>query len=195
MSMNRVLLLPALLTVLVSATACDRGSSADAPGTAAAPRATQGGSGDTDSDMAEISDHRLTMAEVERWYQAQRSVYEAMRKNPALAQELERESESDELSLDDIEDRFGSVPAVRKAIEATGLEVRDFGVILYSLAQAAAANAAVEMGASRDSVLARTGVHPANLDFVRAHKATLDRLQKETAALAPEEAEEEDGGA
>ena len=176
-----------LLLALVPAAACDRG--ADAGAESAGTAATRA---DVDAEVAEITGYRLRMDEVERWYQAQRNVYEAMRKNPALAEQLE--SDGDDPSLDELEARFGAVPEVRRAIEAAGLEVRDFVVIVFTLAQAGVANAAVEMGASRDSVLARTGVEPANLDFVREHKAELERMRAEVEALAPDETAEDDGG-
>ncbi|HEX5580881.1 MAG TPA: hypothetical protein VFX39_04835 [Gemmatimonadaceae bacterium] len=196
--MNRALLLPAFLLALASTAACG-GGDADAPRTGAstgAATASARGGDDTDSDMAEITGRRLDRAEVERWFQAQRNVYEAMRRDPAVAQQLEADGASDasDISLDDLEDRFEAVPAVRSAIEAAGIKTRDFGVILLALAQASAANAALEMGASRDSVLARTGVQPANLDFVRDNKAWLERLQAEMAALAPKDVDDEDEG-
>jgi len=169
-----------LLLALVPAAACNRGAAADAE-----PAATRG-----DAELAEIAGYQLRMDEVERWYQAQRNVHEVLRKNPALSNQLE--GDADDPSLDELEARFGKAPEVRRAIEKAGLEVRDFVVVTFTLAQAGVANAAVETGASRDSILARTGVEPANLDFVREHKATLERMQGEIEALADEAAE--DGG-
>lgn len=187
--MNRSLVLPVLLAVVATASACNRAEDAGAASADPPASATTVRSHDSDAELAEITSYRLRMDEVERWYQAQRNVYEAMRKNPALTKQLE--NEADDPSLDELEARFEAVPEVRRAIESAGLEVRDFTVIIFTLAQAGVANAAVEAGASRDSVLARTGVDPANLDFVREHKVVLERMQAEVAALAPDKAAED----
>ena len=184
--------------LLASTTAC--GGEADAPGAGTSASASTAsatrGSADTDADMAEIRARTLTMTDVERWYQAQRNVYEAMRRNPSLAQQLQGDEseDSDEMSLDEIEARYAKVPEVRKGIEAAGLEVRDFGVITWTLVQASFASAAIDMGANRDSVLASTGIKPANLDFVRENRARLEQLQAEIAALAPRDADDDDAG-
>lgn len=193
--MTRLLRVPVLLLVLASV-ACSSGDGTDAPraeGSAATAAARP--SGDGDAELEEISDYRLGMPKVERWYQAQRNVLEAMRKDPSIAARLENDESEEEggPSLDELEERYSSIPEVRAAIEAVGLEVREFGVITYSLVQASFAQAALQMGANRDSVLANTGIDPANLDFVRDNQAELQRLQAEIAALTPKDDEEEGG--
>jgi hypothetical protein len=190
--MNRSVLMSALLVALLSA--CDRGADAGETRTAEPSRtAVARGTNSGDADLDEITDYRLTMDAVQRYYQAQRNVYGAMRKNPELAQQM-RSGDSDEPSLDEMGARYEEVPEVRDAIEAAGLDTRDFSVITWALFQSAFAQGAVEMGAPRDSILASTGIHPANLDFVRENKAALERMQQETAALAPPDAADDEGG-
>lgn len=183
MQIKRSVLLPTLLLALLAA--CDRAADAGETRTAEPPRAAAGpAAGSGDADLDEITDYRLTMDAVRRYYQAQRNVYQAMRDDPGLAKRMDRgTTDAAEFSLDEMEARYEEVPEVREAIAAAGLDTRDFSVITLTLFQSAFAQGAVEMGASRDSILARMGINPSNLDFVRANKTELERMQNEMEAL------------
>lgn len=178
--MPRLLLLPVLLLAL--GTAC-AGDAADASRSASASAATASG-GD---DLAELAEYRLTMRDVERWHEAQRNFLSALQRDPSLMDRMREQGADadDDMSLDALEARYRAIPEVRAAIENADLDVRQFSVITFALMQASFAQGAVDMGADRDTVLARTGISPANLDFVRDNRAELERLQGELAALAP----------
>jgi hypothetical protein len=185
--MNRSLILPILLVVLVAACGSDGDAEPQQSGGAAAPPstvATANRSG-LEAEMAEVADYRLTMNAVERWHQAQRNVYRQAEGNPELIQHLR--VDLDDATLDDLEDHFASIPEASDAIEDAGLEVREFVLIVFSLYQAIAAQELIAGGISQDSVLAQMNVHPDDLRFARENRARLQQLQRETDALAPPE--------
>ncbi|HEX7120676.1 MAG TPA: hypothetical protein VF212_17920 [Longimicrobiales bacterium] len=169
MMKHRSVKLPALLLALIVAWGAR-------PGTAAAQ------TGD-DAGLAEMVAYRLTMDKVQRWYEAQRNVYEKYAADPGLAERAEIGADEEEFSIDGMAARFDAIPEVREAIQAAGLGTREFVVVTMVLFQSAMAHAVIEMGGDRDEILEGSGVHPANLDFVAAHKAELERMQKEVEAL------------
>ena len=184
--MRRALQLSALLATIAASTACGGDAAETTDGSPAATPAVasaRAGAG-ADAELAEISAHRLSMGDVERWYQAQRNVLLAMRDDPSIRERLEMAEDEDQMSLDEMERRYAEVPAIRRGIESAGLETREFAVIAWALAHASLANVALDAGASRDSVITRTGVSGANLDFVRENRAALERMQGEIAALS-----------
>lgn len=183
MPLSYRLLVPALVAAAI---ACGGDADTDARPAASSPPAAGGArlGGSSDADVAEVSGYRLTMDAVRRMHQAQLAIYQAMQQNPELAQLASMEAE--EFSLDAVEERFSSVPEIRQAIEGAGLSVREYGVIMVALFQASFAQASLEMGAPRDSVLASTDMNPDNLDFVGEHRDELRRLQEELAVAARE---------
>jgi hypothetical protein len=127
-----------------------------------------------DADLRELSRYELTMTDVRKFAAA----------NAALAQhpEAERDEDQDESdteddSLDELAARIGRVPEARKAIEAAGLTVRQYAVITMALFQAAFAQYAVDQGADINKVARDAGVNPANIRFVKEHKAELEKLR------------------
>lgn len=135
-----------------------------------------------EADVTEVADYVLTMDDVRRMHQAQLDIYEAMQANPALAQTASMSAE--EFSLDAMETRFAGVPEIRTAIEGAGLEVREYGLIMLALFQASFAQASLDMGAQRDTVLAATRMNPDNLEFVRTHRTELQQMQEELSQAA-----------
>lgn len=150
----------------------------ESPPAAEAPRMGESNEG----DIEEVSDYRLSMDAVQKMHRAQLNIYSAMQQNPELAQMASMNAE--EFSLDAMEQRFGGVPEIRNAVEQAGLSVREYGVIMLALFQASFAQASLDMGAQRDTVLAATHMNPANLDFVVEHREELQRMQEELAAAA-----------
>jgi hypothetical protein len=127
-----------------------------------------------DADLRELSRYELTMSDVRKFAAA----------NAALAQHPEAErdedqddGDTDDESLDELAARIGRVPEARKAIEEAGLTVRQYAVITMALFQAAFAQYAVEQGADIDKVARDAGVNPANIRFVKEHKAELEKLK------------------
>ena len=134
-----------------------------------------------DADLRELSRYELTMADVRKFAAANA----ALAKHPKAEQnddeeEAEDESSNDDESLDEMAARIGRIPEARNAIEAAGLTVRQYAVITMALFQAAFAQYAVEQGADPAKVARDAGVNPANLRFVKEHKAELEKLKGTT---------------
>jgi hypothetical protein len=138
---------------------------ADAPGQP--PRAVAG--------MEDALTYTLTMPAVRRWFDAQRNIGEAIREDEDLADELEVTGGT---TVDAFEDHYSSVPPIRSAIERAGLSVREFSLILIALPHAQSVQQEIDDGASRDDMIRRRQVNPANLDFVRDNRAELQRMQQ-----------------
>ena len=73
--------------------------------------------------------------------------------------------------------RIESNPVARKAVEAAGLSARQYVVITMALFQASLAQYAVDQGADPGKVAGETGVNPANIRFVKEHKAELEQME------------------
>jgi hypothetical protein len=183
--MNRLIAVPTLLIMLVSACGDDGGPGTQQDATAA--RTTPAGTSSTaqvEADMAEVSDYRLSMDAVESVHQAQRSVYRQAASNPELVRHLQ--VDLGDATLDDLERHYGSRPELRRAIEDAGLEVREFVLVVFSLFQAMAAQQMIASGMNQDTVMAQMEVHPDNVRFARENQARLEQMQRETDALEPE---------
>ncbi len=133
-----------------------------------------------DADLRELSRYELTMGDVRKFAAANA----ALAKHPKAEQNDDEEEDEDEdegannnESLDEMAARIGRIPEARKAIEAAGLTVRQYAVITMALFQSAFAQYAVEQGADPAKVARDAGVNPANLRFVKEHKAELEKLK------------------
>jgi hypothetical protein len=126
-----------------------------------------------DADLRELSRYTLTMADVQKYAAANAN----LAKNPKTEENEDDDSESDKESLDEMAARIGRIPEARKALEAAGLTPRQYAVITMALFQAVFAQYAVEQGADPAKVARDAGVNPANLRFVKEHKAELDKLK------------------
>lgn len=130
-----------------------------------------------DADLRELSRYVLTLSDVRKYAAAN----EALAKLPKPEQNEEEAEDGDDdndESLDGMAKRIESVPAARQSIEAAGLSVRQYAVITMALFQAAFAQFAVEQGADPAKVARDAGVNPANLRFVKEHKAELEKLKR-----------------
>ena len=189
MKTNRsLLLLPVLLIAVAAGCGGDeqaetRSSDASRPSSSAA-----GGSdrmlAQVEADLMEIDDYRLSMDAVEKYHEAQRSVYRRVQADPSLAEQFE--IESDFSSIDDFEYELSSTPLYQDAIDEAGLEPREFVLIAFALFQAQAASQAMDEGVSRESILEQSNMHPDNIEFARQNRARLQQLEEETSALEPD---------
>jgi hypothetical protein len=130
-----------------------------------------------DADLRELSRYQLTLAEVRKYAAANAN----LAKHPKVAEDEDAEGDSDEdtsdESLDGMAARIGKIPEARKAIESAGLTVRQYAVITMALIQASMAQFAVDSGADPAKVARDAGVNPANMKFVKEHKAELQKMQ------------------
>ena len=131
-----------------------------------------------DADLRELSRYTLTTADLQK--------LAAVNANLAkLAKAHENDDEGDDdgsdtnnESLDQMAARLARNPEARKAIEAAGLTPRQYSVIMMALFQASFAQYAVEQGADAAKVAHDASVNPANIRFVKEHKAELQKLQE-----------------
>ena len=126
-----------------------------------------------DADLRELSRYQLTMADIRKFAAANAN----LAKHPKVEQDDDdAEDADDNASLDEMAARIESVPVARKAVEAAGLSARQYAVITMALFQASLAQYAVEQGADPGKIARETGVNPANIRFVKEHKAELDQM-------------------
>lgn len=184
-------LIPALLLLA----AC---GGSDERETAAAPsrRASEAGGreGDPASDVEELRRYRLTMDDMRKWVEAQRTMARLERAGaesesgeaaPGTDAEMESEEAEpvgDTQTLDGIAARVESIPEFKNAVEAAGLTAREYAVVTLAYMQAAMATAAMGMGADGDSLATAMKVNPANVDFIRKNETELNQLMKEVEA-------------
>ena len=127
-----------------------------------------------DADLRELSRYQLTMADVRKFEAANAN----LAKQPKAEQDDEdAENENDNESLDEMAARIESNPIARKAVEAAGLSARQYVVITMALFQAFLAQYAVDQGADPGKIARETGVNPANIRFVKEHKAELEQMK------------------
>ena len=127
-----------------------------------------------DADLRELSRYQLTMADVRKFEAANAN----LAKHPKEEQDDDdAEDEGDNESLDEMAARIESNPIARKAVEAAGLSARQYVVITMALLQASLAQYAVEQGADPGKIARETGVNPANIRFVKEHKAELEQMK------------------
>jgi hypothetical protein len=132
-----------------------------------------------DADLRELSRYQLTMADFNKYAAAS----EKLAKLPKVEEEANDTDEDEDAddgseSLDGITARIEKVPAARQAIVSAGLTVRQYAVITMALFQASFAQFAIDQGADPAKVARDAGVNPANLRFVKEHKAELEKLKK-----------------
>lgn len=163
-------LAPLLLTLACGGDEPRKAAAGGAASPAAAVRADASGEADTQ----ELADYVLTMDDVRKWSQATRN----LRNAKPVEQQSDASDDDDDGSIDAMERKISANPQFRAEVEKAGLEPREYVVIMSTMVQASMLQYALEQGANRDSVVAKSGVNPANLEFVRAHKQELEQLQK-----------------
>ena len=126
-----------------------------------------------DADLRELSSYQLTMADIRKFAAANAN----LAKHPKAEQDDDDAEDADNASLDEMAARIESIPVARKAVEAAGLSARQYVVITMALFQASLAQYAVDQGADPGKIARETGVNPANIRFVKEHKAELEQME------------------
>lgn len=151
-------------------------ASPGAPATGQPVGAQRGGTAE-----AERVNYRLTMPAVDRYYAAMRGIYQAVGRNTELAQELEVKTG---VTVDDFEAQYDGVPEFRQAIEAAGLDAREFSLLLITLSSARNAHSAGFTDATKAAVAGRFHVAPENLDFYRQNREVIEQKERDLARMA-----------
>lgn len=134
-----------------------------------------------DADLRELSRYELTMSDFRKYAAATASLAKHVKTQDEYADEELVDDVADAESLDDMAARIGRTPETRKAIESSGLTVRQYMVISMALLQATFAQYAVDQGADPAKVAKDAGVNPANLEFVKEHRAEIEKLNPRNA--------------
>lgn len=141
------------------------------------PDVARGSSGGADADERELREYRLTMEDVRR-YAAVSTKLAALRGATGKGDDASEKHESADANatFDDMAMAVEREPGAREAIESAGLGVRQYVMIAWALGQARFADEAVRQGADPGALAAEAHINPENLQFVRQHRAEIDRL-------------------
>ena len=171
-----------LVAALLLAVACSSENAAP-PADSGAAAATATAPGDGASDLADITNYRLTMDKVDQYYAAQRNMMVAM-KDMSPAEREALELENDNPSLDDMARSFESHPALAAAMRDAGLTGREFATITMSMVQSGMAAMALQMRPNddQDSLAREMQANMANIKFMQENQAELERKQAELRA-------------
>lgn len=171
-----------LVAALLLAVACSSENAAP-PADSGAAATTAAAAGDGASDLADITNYRLTMDKVDQYYAAQRNMMVAM-KDMSPAEREALELENDNPSLDDMARSFESHPAIASAMRDAGLTGREFATITMSMVQSGMAAMALQMRPNddQDSLAREMQANMANIKFMQENQAALERKQAELRA-------------
>jgi hypothetical protein len=173
---------------LLALAACSDDASRDTAGGGSA--ATSASSSQGDRDLQTLQDYRLSMDKLDRWNAAMKNIAIATKGDSSLGDKLASDGTA---SIDQEVARIEAQPALKRAITDAGLSVREFELVTWTSLQAGMAQAAIDAGANRDSVLENTKVHPDNLAFMKEHGAELTRkrqqMEQEMKALGVDRSE------
>jgi hypothetical protein len=174
----RMKLLPLSLALVIALAACakpaDTTPAQDAAPIAtavAAPAATVAAAPASESDAGSIDTFDLTMDNVERMMAAQVALGAAVKADPSLDPAMNISEENDAQYVA----RLESTPALRAAIEKSGMSVRDYAYTSQSLVATMMAVGAVQAGQLKEIP---EGVNPRNVEFVKAHSAEIEAKMK-----------------
>lgn len=195
---NRFLLLCALAMA-----ACGGGDDAADTANSAATATTQQPGQQADKDLGDVTEYRLTMEGMDKFFQAQRNLGLAaseLTREEREAMEAENDASDNNESLDAMVKRIESNKMANDAIRKAGLTAREYTLLTVATMQAAMAASVLQMrpNDNQDSLAREMKVNPANIKFMKDNQAEFQRrqdaLQAEMHRLGLDNADEEDGG-
>ena len=146
------------------------------------------------ADDRALHSYTLTMDHLRKLKQVALELTSYAKAHPDEAQNYEDMSNSDDATLDQQVARLESIPPMRKALSSAGMSARDYILTSLTFFQAA-------MTAGMMDSYAKTkqpppalpyNVNPANVAFVRAHKAEIEQLKLGEVNQAVEQADAPD---
>ena len=123
------------------------------------------------AEAGSIDTYDLTMENVHAMMKAQVALAAAEKADPTLDAAMNISEENDAQYVA----RLESTPAIRAAIQAAGMSVHDYAYTAQSLVATMMAVGAVEAGQLKDIP---EGVNPRNVEFVKTHKAELEKMMQ-----------------
>ena len=138
-----------------------------------------------DADLQTLAAFRLTESGLGKMEQATRNLAAAL-KDPAAraqAEQMATDEDNDSPTLAQIAARYDRIPFAKRAITSAGMSTSEFVTFQFSLLQASMAAAVMEM---QQGAALPKGTPPENVEFVRTHRARLEKFGEEMKALNPE---------
>lgn len=156
----------------------DAASASDQPAASNSASSTSG-----DQDLADITNYKLTMDKVNKWYDAQRNMAMKVKDmSPAERAALDSTEGTDAAngSLDDIARNIEKHPQMRDAVRAAGLSPREYATLTMSLVQSGMAAGVLKMRPkdNQDSLVREMKANRDNVRFMQEHEAELNQKQQ-----------------
>ena len=131
------------------------------------------------ADARAIERYRLTPATLGKLAKVQDNIYAMLKADPTLAkkyadQKEESNEEDEPQTIDAMAKKLNEVPELKRAIAKSGLTTREYMIASLSMFQALMASALLDMPGADKSAL--TPNVKANIAFLKAHKAEMDRM-------------------
>ena len=123
------------------------------------------------AEAGSIDTFDLTMDNIHGMMTAQMAIGAAVKADPTLDPAMNISEENDAQFVA----RLESTPALKAAIESSGMSVHDYAYTAQSLVATMMAVGAVEAGQLKDIP---EGVNPRNVEFVKAHRAELEKMMQ-----------------
>lgn len=166
---------------LAAAAACSPDDSA--PATADAPAGAAAPGGSAGSDLADVTNYRLTMDRMDQFYDAQLKIARRVKDLPPAEREA-LDAGSNDASLDDMARRLDGHAATREGLREAGLSAREFSTMMMAMVQAGMASSVMQMrpNDNQDSLAREMNASMENIRFLRENEAELMRKQQELEA-------------
>ena len=163
---------PLVLCALAALAACDGKTARPHAEPSVAGGFASAATAEAVAKSAEPGAYRLTMDAVRRTIEAQRNLALATGADPRAVAPQGTETIDEQVA------KLEAAPALRAAVEDAGLTPREHVVASWVLFQAGMAQGVIDGGARPEAVLAGIRIHPENVEFFRAHREQIARLQK-----------------
>ena len=139
------------------------------------------GNSQTDADVADIKDYRLTMDRMDKFFQAQMNVALAAKQmSPEQREAMEMEESSADATLEEMTDRIEKNPPFRDAIRKAGLSPREYVTLSLAYVTSAMAAGVLQMrpNDNQDSLARAMDANLENIRFLQENRAELEKKQK-----------------
>ncbi|WP_263384244.1 hypothetical protein [Granulicella arctica] len=130
-----------------------------------------------DKDIDELSHHALTMDEVTRFAQTFADITKFAKAHPDASSVMQPGDDKQE-SIANIDQRISAHPEVVALITQHGFTVHDFVVAELTILTAGLIVALEQPGTDTAKAAAEAHVNPANITFMKQHKAEFAEIQK-----------------
>lgn len=176
----RTLLAASVLGLAGTACGGDDESADSAPG--GSPPAAVSSTGD---DLTDVSNYRLTMDKVNRYFDAQLAIARRVKAlSPEERAPLEQMESSANATLEGMAQRLESHPATRDGLRDAGMSAQEFATFTMAMVQAGMAASVLQMrpNDNQDSLAREMKANVDNIRFMRENEAELTRRQQELEA-------------